>query len=249
MAIRQNGPENKDDALDRELQAGFQSLARQRGACLSEDTLEHLLHGGLSAAEVESARAHIAACGLCELRLANLESIDAPPRPPFWGVWMRAWRLVRQPAFAYALVLLLAVPAVLEIWPRKPSPNAQAVPSAPSPSSASAPAEWAVEGIPVITLNRERGSGASVRVVPAAADDLFALAFYIPEIRGHHYQAQVISRSGAARPAVRLADSDGLGTFQLLCRRASFPPGSYRLKVWDEAGTGSDGDEYAFEVR
>jgi len=268
MANASGEPEKVGDDFERELRNGFGALGRDRGACLREDVLERLLHGGLSAAEIASARAHIGACGLCELRLANLESIVAPPESGFRRIRIRAWRVMMHPAFAYALLLLVAVPSVIRIWPRKAVVSgARVVPPVPVSFSVNMPVEPAIEGVPVINLNRERGSdngtSAAVLAVPTAAEaattgvaggGFFALAFYYPEIRGHHYLAEVVSQAGGAHqtvrlPTVRLATSDGMGNFQLLCRRASFPRGSYTLKVWDEGRTSSEGDEYGFEVR
>ncbi len=222
-------PEDIPDPFDEQLRQAFRTLARHRGACPLEDTLARLAAGLLLDEESQCARRHIAICGICELRFMNLqkEHRKETRRRPLGA---RLWALVRNPLFAYGLMLLVTVPAVIDLLARRPA----------------APA---AQTVPAVNLNRERARSSLPVVI--TRQDFFALHFWIPEVPGRRYEACIHSESGKAPDLVLpLSASEGNGNFQILCRRSSFSSGSYRLTVREAAGAGDTGPwTFLFEVR
>jgi hypothetical protein len=111
--------------------------------------------GTLPAVERAAVAAHVAGCPACRDELAALRRFDpaalaagAPARasgPRRRFGWPALGRLVWHPAFAYALVLLIAIPVVLERFATRPVPRAevgrQEAPRALEEAAGTAPAQ------------------------------------------------------------------------------------------------------------
>lgn len=247
---------DEEPGFEESMRAGFEAMARERGACLDEATLERLATGLLPAAEAEGARRHIARCGLCDLRSINVANLAVTESKLADGARERVrpttavvqgaatqpakprgiWGLIWNPAFAYAVALAaLIVPVAM-----RDSSRGQAKPTQTTrqeqPPSVGATAETgkppAARPVVFVSLDRVRGAGAGVPLVSGSQD--FALGFWVKETAGHEYEA-MIRAHGAAKPLViaKLGTSDGMGNFRLACDRSRFARGDYELIVRD----------------
>lgn len=227
--IPDGSPErDTEDNFDRQLRQDFQNLARDRGPCISEEMLALLAERKLPPGLAREAERHVTVCGICELRLMNIEGSLEPLRGRFPAFFRRFfWN----PALAYVLVLLLAIPAYRGLWPDRGQPRKS------SP----------IQPLQVLNLNRERGETASAAT---ASGEYFALEFWIPEVPGRAFEASIETAAGLTINRVSaLNSSGGQGNFRLLCRRTDFPNGSYRLIVKDANDASAKSHVFPFELR
>lgn len=181
------------------------------------------------------------------------------------SVWTRWSSLLRRlpkvmlmPAFAYALVLALLVPAYLGVS-RTRSPRAVAdappvAPAAPSsvPTAVARPAELGTPRSFHLGGGQVRDDGPVMRVTIQASDDFVLLSFLAP-IRSDPsvvYEATLADASGRAVASKRpLRSTDGQGSFTLVCPSGLLAQGDYVLSVSEVASAASAEAPYQFRFR
>ena len=119
--------------FDEDLKRALRELNETAGECPSADVLETFARGGLPTGERTAVQKHLAGCGMCELvvgRLQTLETSDWKATEKrikrslgIAGDAMPAWRrILWNPLPAYALAAAMAIS--LGVAPRVPGPKA-----------------------------------------------------------------------------------------------------------------------------
>jgi hypothetical protein len=166
-------------------------------------------------------------------------------------------RVLLTPAFAYAVVLVLLVPAYWGLTglrpPRAPVPSdpPRAVPS----SAPVAPARSADLGTPRsvhLGGGQVRADGTVTRVTVEESDDFVLLSFLAP-IRSDPavvYEATLTDAGGRVVAAKRpLRSTDGRGSFTLVCASALLAEGDYVLSVSEVSSGAAAEAPYQFRFR
>jgi hypothetical protein len=235
---------------NQELGELLRSLREGRGECPNLETLAAYARGNLAERECAAVELHVARCGRCDLGLERLrggqlgESAEDGPvpgelaaaereltermqkffaaQPPRqtsrWGLKSLAW----SPAPAWALALLLAVPAY-RYWSdgrtRRPPPL---------PATLSAQLESARE---VVLPEIRRGSGEAPAVRLGRRDEAVVLTFFVPVRQGFRYLARIEGTPREFLPSTEVVSFDGLGNFHLVVPPGVFRASSYQLIV------------------
>ncbi len=169
----------------RRLQGALESLERARSAHPRDEALLAFASAPASLAGPERAsfEAHLAGCAPCRTELAVLVRFDAASlAAPMPSRFAAAWSWLRdalgtalaRPAFAAALLLLLATPLALWVWSRDAGERETqlvAAPVGPAPQVAPPVAE-----IPVAQAPAPGGNTAPPREQPAASSPELAAA-------------------------------------------------------------------------
>lgn len=236
--------------FDDDLRRGLHELNENAGECPSADVLEAYARRGLPADEIAAIRKHLTGCGICELVVERLQTLDVPD----WkatekklrkglgiaGDAKPTWRrILWNPAPAYSLALAMAI--WLGVAHRR---------TAPTPSAM--PAPQALIAVPtVLVLEPEtRGGppGARPRGQGHSDTNTIVLKFFVPIHERSKYSATILSSSGKiVVPKQEIASQNGLGDFYLPCDARLLGTGSYLLRV-TESGGGSQPFEIAFSM-
>lgn len=263
-----------DAAADGALRRSFQAIRKGRGACPEAELLARFLAGGLSGEESATVNAHLAACGICDLLVTRMKQFEEPAERSEAALereWAAAERklleglearesagflrrgrrvfvaLLRRPALAYALVLLLLYPAYLGLFSKRPAAGEGASTrriSAPPPPSAG------LHAARILDLNQVRGPGGVGNTIRlGAGDKLFILSFFVPIRTGLRYSAAITDEGGKTVTAQsELTSSDAKGNFYLVCDAQPFSGGRYMVTVEEVSlQTGQAGRHFRFE--
>jgi hypothetical protein len=156
--------------------------------------------------------------------------------------------LALKPAVAYALLLLLAVPAYRGLNPAPPPPRPA---QAPQPAPAPQPILPGIASARTLDLgagvNRGAG-GAQQELRLREADEFVVLSFLAPIREGIAYEAVITDSTGRVVASERPLDGgDSLGNFVLVCQGALFQTGEYVLTVRPVPPEGkASGERHAF---
>jgi hypothetical protein len=215
--------------LDDTLRSAFQSLARAKGPCPSNEELAKLLTD--EAEHDEAVRRHVEACGVCEVMLEQLRLFEGPePSERHRGrgaaIMDGIGRLLLHPAFAYATAAAVLIVAAVGVVPfGAPHANLQ------SPAVTSAPAMSAAR---VIDLNAWRGSQPEQ---PVPADDTVILRFTVPTRSEHRYIARILDSDQQALGETALGSCDAFGNCEVVLRPRQLGGGARMLRVIEYAGS------------
>jgi hypothetical protein len=223
--------------FDQDMERALHELNKSAGECPSADVLETYAHGGLAAAEIAAIRRHLTGCGICELVVERLRTLDAPD----WTATEKklrkglgiareakpAWRrILWNPAPAYALAAALAIS--LGVARRTPAPKP---PSVPAPQAAIT--------VPMV-LKFEPVTRAGVRAtrLPGRGhSDTVLFMFFVPIQRGSTHSATILGNSGRVIvPTQDIVSQDALGNFYLTCDARLIGTGGYVLQVTESGG-------------
>jgi len=154
--------------------------------------------------------------------------------------------LALRPAVAYALLLLLAVPAYRGLNPGPPPRPAEA----PQPAPASQPAPPGIASARTLDLGAgaSRGDGGAAELRLRETDPFVVLSFLAPIRSGITYEAVITDAAGRVVASERpLGGGDSLGNFVLVCQGALFQAGEYVLTVRPVPPEGNaSGERHAF---
>ncbi len=229
----------KQDPFEGALRSGLGTIRAGRGPCPDHDTLLEFADGQLPADRAAGIQQHIDSCGKCDYLVTSLARFDAEedkpePAPARWRIFESLVALLRHPALAYGLVLLLAYPAYLGLFHRSITP-------AVSPE---------VESAPSLDLTVTRSvAAAEPTVTLGPSDRTFVVAVPVQIESGKQYSAQIVNES--TKKSVTAVSSirgvNGKGGFNLVCQARNFPAGQYTLIV-KESGldTGKSYEESRF---
>jgi hypothetical protein len=150
------------------------------------------------------------------------------------------------PAFAYAVVLALSVPAYRGLTAHRVAPA-----RAPAATPGLAPAAPRVSSPVFVELDSGpvRGGGAGSTLDLARSDGMVALSFLAPIRRGSGatYQATLTDAAGhVVAVKTPLRSTDEVGHFVLVCGADLFAPGDYLLTVTGTPGAGAPQEEFRF---
>lgn len=254
-----------EDCTERlETASWMHASVREQGESLFAEHVasEELVRYAEAIGELEAERRreierHLVICDLCHADLGVLREVDLsadrpsrrefegvaerPPRrevePPAARAPHRAWWVSRPaPAWAYAALLVLAVPAVFGVrsWMAGPS-SEPAVRSLPAPQ---------------LLESRSTRAGAERSVVRFTLGDPVVLEFHVPIVAdgGARYDARI---EGGEQEVVwsstGLQSSDEFGSFLLIVDPGRLQAGPYRLVVNEvEKSTGQIRQDFEF---
>jgi hypothetical protein len=233
--------------FDTDLRRALRELNENVGECPSAEVLEAYARGRLPTGEITAIRKHLTGCGICELVVERLQTLDVPD----WRATEKklrkglgiasdaqpAWRrILWNPVPAYALAAALAIS--LGITRRTPVP---APPGMPAPQ--------AVIGVPTVLSFQPETRGGFHVTRPAAQgrSDIVLLKFFVPIRKGSTYLATILSGSGVVvAPKQDVVSQNGLGDFYLTCDGRLLGTGDYVLRV-KESGGENRGFEFPFQ--
>ena len=197
-----------------------ESLSQVRkGPCPDARTLANFLDGALAAEEKTRVENHVAACGYCDLILTRMGAFERALRRERRARWL--WLV---PALAATLVLAFVLRSERAVLPPAASPPP------------------AIQFAQVLQLDATRGTAAPARL---SGTGPVALAFFIPIVPGHHYEATIAGRATVWKGEV--TNCDPQGNCFLICDRKSMPAGQYTLTV-SETESLSRSFQFSFEL-
>jgi hypothetical protein len=223
--------------FDTNLQRAMRDLNENAGECPSAEVLEAYARGGLPTGEKTAIQKHLTGCGICELVVERLRTLDVPD----WKATERnlreglgiasdakpAWRrIIWNPAPAYALAMAMAI--WLGVAHRTPAPTPLGIPAP----------QAAISAPTVLKFEPETRGGVRVTRLPGQGhSDTVLLTFFIPIQKGCRYSATIRSVSGGTvAPTQEVASQNGLGDFYLTCDTRLFGAGDYVLQVTESGG-------------
>lgn len=234
MMIDPQSPGIGDPSSEDELCRCFEALRNCVGPCPDLQLLERFLKHDLSDEEYNKIENHVDLCGVCDCLIERMKEFDAAfeaggrAARANRGFASAAFGLLRHPAFAYGIALLMIYPAYLGLsgkW-QTPYNSPAAKQSAPPPRSA-----LEFDSAQVLQLDATRGAEVQPGLLPAH-DKHLILSFLVPIRPGFRYSADIADGAGriiASKPEI--FSYDGKGDFQLVCERGLFAKGEYVLTV------------------
>jgi hypothetical protein len=221
-----------DRQLESVLSTSLRGLALHKGPCPPVERLLRYQAHELSVEAEGGIRAHLLACGHCEMLLLRIEGFAAAVATPEPS-WAAMRRFLRRPLLGYALAAVLLVALVTRVGQKN------AVPPSTRPTIVA-------ESLPSFELPQTRGEGDFV-VRPGGSEG-FILRFFVPMTADGHYAAGIRDRTGReVVTQVEIHDSDGRGNVDLVCRANVFTTGSYVLTVLEKGSNRQI--QYNFQVQ
>jgi hypothetical protein len=205
-----------DRQLEAALGTSLRSLAQHKGLCPSVEQILQYQARELSQEDEGEIRAHLLACGHCEMLLLRIEgfsaAVAAPETPR--GTMLR---FLGRPAPAYSFAAILLVGLATSLGQKHGT------------APATHPAVI-VQTLPSFELPQTRGLDDFV--VRPGGSESFILRFFVPMGPGSQYVAAIRDQGGReAIAGIEVDKSDGRGNVDMVCRAKAFPAGSYLLTI------------------
>ncbi|MBI4893511.1 MAG: hypothetical protein HY821_23015 [Acidobacteria bacterium] len=220
------------------------------GKCPEVEALERFWLGQSTAEEAEELRAHLEQCGVCSLALERLLEWEpavkqASMAEPDWKAMeqrlglaaapeqgkMNWWRwLAQQPAWGYALAVILAYPAWLGVGG-----------GFSRPGGSESGAKW----VKAVDLNPTRAPGA----LPKVDSEVVALEFLVAEQPDDSRRVEIRNAEGQVAVRLgRLQQCSETGNCVLVVNAGQLKAGRYALVVQAKEEQGSE-EVFEFERR
>jgi hypothetical protein len=221
----------EDGKLEEMLRSSLANLAATKGPCPAVEELSHYRDDRVTAETKAQIDRHLAACGICEALLEQMDRFDAAMEAGKSGGAPHTLR--RQSLFVYSFVAAVLLGGILLLprWTARVPPGEHRPPAEFAPSF-------------VLSQTRAAGDGA----ILLGPEEAFVLTFFAPMIEGKRYFATI--RDEAGRGIVdrqEIASRDARGNVTLVCQRRAFAPGTYTIII-NEDGSDVGQSAYVFRI-
>jgi hypothetical protein len=242
-----------DDSLNQALRKSFQELEAARGPCPAPAQLVKYQAGELGPGESTPILHHIILCGACELYVERLEDFDSVAiatgeAGPLRQDVRRALQISRmgpswKVGIGYAVALLLAYPAYKGLFSAAPAGQTEV----------SRTLQSAVAPVRTFELPETRPASKQPAIIDLRpGEERFSLSFFVPGRNGGRFTAEMRDWADKMIGVATTVTPTSLGGATLLCERAAFRSGRYKLTITEVPSAESAAIrqfDYRFEVR